>query len=499
MKDLLLESPFGKQWSKTGTDKRAGVVFPLFSLYSKKSTGIGEFPDLKLAIDWCKVTGNSILQLLPLNDTGFQSSPFSAQTSIGLNPLYISLSELKGAKETKEEEQRLKTLFPIQSIAVDYKIGKEKINALRSIFDKGIESTKEFRDFIEKNNEWLNDLSLFRSLKNHYKERSWKEWEKRHRERDRSSIDEFTKNNKEEIIFWKWIQWQAFEQLKEVKEYATKNDILMKGDIPLFVSDDSVDCWTDRKYFKMDSLSGTPPDEFSKEGQIWGMPPYNWEAMMNDDFEFFRRRNHYAENFYHLFRIDHVVGLFRTWFFKESSTKIGSFDLNDPIKQKERGEKILKSMMKGVMLPCAEDLGTVPDFCRETLKELGIPGLDVGRWQKRYREIAVSTLSTHDMDLFPAWLEKKKIGSNQENIDKGVNEVLASPSVFSILLIFDWLFFSETMKGKNAFEYRINRPGIKSDNNWSVRLPLSMEELLADTCNKKIFDVIKHHSRLRED
>jgi len=482
MYDFLLQTPLRKQWEKIGIRKRSGAVFPLFSIYSRNSDGIGEFSDLKMAIDWCKETKNSILQLLPLNDTGFQPSPFSAQTSIGLNPIHISLSKLIGSK-------KIKKIFPIARVG--YRIGPMKIKILKSIFNKGVDLPKEFNDFTEINRDWLNDFSLFRALKRHHNEKSWKDWAKKYR--DRISIEEFAKNNKSEITFWKWVQWQAYEQMSEVKRYAESKNVFIKGDLPLFVSDDSADCWVNRDYFRMGLSTGTPPDDFSKKGQVWGMPPYNWERIMDDDLRIFKQRISYAENFYHLFKIDHLVGLFRTWSVKPNLTSMsGSFDINDPIEQKKRGEAILRFLIKeSNMLPCAEDLGTVPNFCRETLKKLGIPGIDVGRQQKRYRHLAVSTLSTHDMDLYPEWSEKNKAGS----IEEGFDEVLSSPSVFSINLIFDWLFLSKEIDAKTASAYRINRPGTNSPANWSVKVPLSMEELLKSPKNKVIEEAVKNHLR----
>lgn len=492
----LLGTQSKNSWERVGVDRRAGVVFPLFSIYSRDSIGIGEFPDLKLAIDWCKKTNNSILQVLPLNDTGFLSSPFSAQTSIGLNSSHLSLSKLIGVEDTKKEEGYLRKKFPYRLKRVDYKIGREKIKILKKIFEEKLTLSNDFEEFNNKNSVWLDDFSLFQALKTHHKDKSWKKWPKGYRDKEPRFIDNFRKKNQNEILFWKWVQWQCYEQLRDVRGYADKNNILIKGDIPLFVSDDSVDCWMNRDYFLMDKVTGAPPDNFSLDGQMWGMPPYNWDKIIKDDFSFFQRRLAYAENFYHIFRIDHVVGLFRTWMI-DSKIKIpknGFYDIGDDKKQEERGRKILKNILKSKMLPCAEDLGIVPLSCRGALRELGIPGLDVGRNQKKYREIAVSTISTHDMDLFPSWLNRKKMLS-QKSIKIGVKEVLSSQSIFSILLIFEWLFFSEIIDSNNTDKYRINIPGIISDKNWSTKMPFSMEELLSHPANRKIKNIIKRYNR----
>ncbi|MGI6636800.1 MAG: 4-alpha-glucanotransferase [Minisyncoccales bacterium] len=489
MYQSFLKTPSKSQWKKIGLQRRSGVALPLFSIRSKTSAGIGEFKDIKSIIDWCKLTGNSIIQLLPLNDTGFLSSPFSPITSIGLNPIHISLSEIEGGEK---ESERIKSLFPMEK-RVDYRVGKEKVSSLKKIFKKA-NLSGDFKEFIDKNSTWLDDYATFKTLKDFHKNQPWFDWEKDFRDFNKEKVEVFKEKFKDNILFWKWIQWHSFKQLKSVKDYALKNNILIKGDLPHFISKDSVDCWINRDWFKLQYVAGAPPDYFSKDGQTWGMPPFDWEAIELNNFEFIRRRLTYADNFYDIVRIDHLIGLFRTWIVRGSKAVSGSFDLKEKKDQERRGYTILRKMIdSSTMLLCAEDMGTIPLFCRKTIKDLGIPGLDIGRNQKRYRRLAVSTLSTHDMDLFPEWSSKNDL--NERDMDKAMKEILSAPSIFSIPLIFDWLFFSGDIDRLKAPKYRINKPGTISDNNWSIMLPFFVEELVKLPGNKKI----RRINQLRSD
>jgi len=483
----LLQTPLKKQWEKIGLERKAGVVFPLFSIFSKKSAGIGEIPDLKLAVDWCRLTGHKILQVLPLNDTGFLASPFSPHSSIALNPIHLSISELRGAVNTTRQVKRLRKEFPTSGRLVDYRMGEKKIGLLRSLFRESLSDDGEFRRFLKENRHWVRDYALFRALKSHYGEKPWELWDPSYRERKKSALEFFEKKNAGEIFFWQWIQWQLFEQLKDVRKYADKKSVLMKGDLPFLVSKDSADCWANQKYFKMHLSAGSPPDEFSREGQYWNMPPYNWSEILKDNFTYFKQKLKYAENFYRMFRLDHIVGFFRIWSLSE---KEKFFDPKNEKTQKQRGREILELIIKNTeMLPCAEDLGTVPLFCRETLRDLGIPGLDVARNQKDYRELAVSTLSTHDLNLYPAWLQNQGREVNGKIIRENLELVSSSPGIFNILLVFEWLFLDETIKKEEALSYEINDPSKDRPENWKIRLPLSIEDLIESPLNRKIKEI----------
>lgn len=526
---FLLSTPLSKIWKKIGIKRRSGIIAPLFFIWSKKSLGIGEIPDLKLLINWCKKTGNSILQLLPINDTGFNFSPYSLQSSFALDPVYLSLRDLKEIEKRglREELEMISKKIQVEKERVNWKIKGEKLKILWKIFLKrGSLKSREFKKFQEKNNYWLKDYCLYRILKEKFKEKPWESWPKIFKNKNKNVIKKFEKKHQKEIEFQKWLQWQLFEQLKQVKDYAEKNKIFLKGDIPWLISRDSADVWSHKEYFDLNFSAGAPPDAFSKKGQRWGMPPLKWEKIFDDDFVYFKEKLKYAENFYDLFRIDHVVGIFRIWKIPISQPlknkgKNGFFDPEDERVWEGYGKKILLAMVKNTkMLPCAEDLGTVPACCPKVLRELGIPGILVQRWTKNwqtgefikpenYNPLSVATLSTHDTSNFLDWWKNeakekekkcllkiisKRSVKNECLIRKNLEIINKSDSIFCILLLLEWLFLNKVLKKAPSF-YRFNIPGKVLKKNWTLRMPIALEKLLNHSFNRKIRKIIKKAKR----
>lgn len=424
--DWLLKTPSGRQWEKIGTKKRAGVATPLFSLFSEKSLGIGELPDLCLLIDWCSQIGMSIIQLLPLNDVGYDFAPYDAQSTFALDPMFLSLQELSGINPAafNTDLKQLKEAFPTGKSRIDYGIKQAKLQLLKTMFkSRGWEDCEPFQNFQSANRFWLKDYALFRVIKASYAEKSWQEWPDEIKFREAKALQDLAEVNREGLLFQEWLQWQIFEQFKRVKTYAEKMEILLLGDLPFLVSRDSADVWSRQDYFKLDLYSGAPPDMYFANGQSWGMPPYNWEAIAAKGYDYLIERLKYAENFYHLFRVDHFVGLFRIWTIScsqndENSKTRGAFDPVDEGIWEEHGKRLLDVMLENtLMLPCAEDLGTVPDCSFKTIKEYGIPGMDVQRWTRdwdhtyaykdpgAFRPNAIATLATHDSTSLHAWWE----------------------------------------------------------------------------------------------
>ena len=423
----FLSSHCGKIWKKIGARRRAGVTTPLFSLYSKKSVGIGEAPDLKLLVDWCKKTGLSIIQLLPLNDVGFDFRPYDAQSSMALDPMYLSLEELADCdlKAFVKDIKALRKEFPAGQGRVNYGIKKAKLELLATIFASPASSKtgKKFLNFLKVNKSWLEDYAVFKVLKDEFQMSGWMDWPDEFREKQPKAVAAFVKKNKNKVLFYKWLQWQLYEQFGSVKAYAAKCGVLLMGDMPFLVSRDSADVWAHQEYFRLDLSSGAPPDLYFAQGQRWGMPPYAWGKIAADGFRYVRQKMKCAEALFDLFRIDHFVGMFRLWTISlseplEHAGMHGSFDPQDDRLWKAHGQKILGVMLGSAkMLPCAEDLGVVPKCSYEILEEYKIPGSDVQRWVRNwgkdyqfksgdiYRENSMAMLSTHDTSAFCAWWE----------------------------------------------------------------------------------------------
>lgn len=423
----FLESACAKAWKKAGAKRRAGVTTPLFSIYSKKSIGIGEAPDLKPLVDWCKMTGLSIIQLLPLNDVGFEFRPYDSQSSLALDPMYLSLDSLLGcdlAAFTKDLGA-LRKKFPAGKERVDYGIKRAKLELLRKIFDHAGTSRKEkkFTAYRKAHKAWLEDYAIYKTLKGAFNHAGWMDWPEEFRAKDPAMMKRFVAENKNEVLFHHWLQWQLFEQFAAVKKYAAQNGVLLMGDMPFLVSRDSADVWSRQDYFKLDRSSGAPPDLYFAQGQRWGMPPYHWERIAADGYGYLIRKMQYIENFFDLYRIDHFVGMFRLWTIDlfepvEHAGMRGLFDPPEEALWKEHGKKILDVMVENTaMLPCAEDLGVVPKCSYEILEQYQIPGSDVQRWMRNWgkdyhfkpgsavRLNGVAMLSTHDTSPFCAYWE----------------------------------------------------------------------------------------------
>lgn len=584
--------------------RRVGVLVPLFSVSSKNSMGIGDLDDLKLLIDWCAKTGNSILQLLPMNETGPLFCPYDAISSFALEPAYLALKNLPGIKNKsiKDRIEELKDGFPAARSHVDYRIKGEKLSVLRDIYrEEGGQGPRELKRFKERNSYWLNDFVLFKALKDYHAGKAWYEWEERYRDRDRGELGIFRKEHEERIGFEIWLQRLLHNQFVEVKRYAALKKVLLKGDLPILISRDSADVWSHPELFKLEYAAGAPPDMYCAKGQRWGMPTYNWDAISRDGYRYLKEKLKKAEEFYDILRIDHVIGLFRIWSIpydepQENEGLNGFFDPKDEALWGGHGKKILSVMMKSTkMLLCAEDLGMIPEICPKTLKELGMPGNDVQRWTKDwkvkhdflepkdYRELSVAMLSTHDTTNWPAWWENEAgtvdealfirkcierridygsvkdrlfnpaksrhgrlrwldnvnpvedlvaiLGKRKEEIldfidmyensyrekeklwkhlglkvpmrDRSDSEItkralkitLESRSVFSIQLIVDWLMLGDIFKG-DPYQYRINRPGTISEENWSLVMPISLESMLKDEVCRDIRNLIASSGRL---
>ncbi len=420
----LLSTITAEQWKRIGIHRRAGVVVPLFSVFSSESTGIGELPDIRLLVDWCKACGMSIIQLLPMNDTGFGFRPYDAQSMFALDPMYLRLEKLKGIdiQPFLLDLLKIKNEFPAGRSRVDYRIKKAKLDLLWKIFaSSSCERADAFDSFVQENAFWIGDYALFKVIKEKNADAGWEEWPDDLKNRRQTALRIFQDTHKQSILFHQWLQWQLFEQFKDVRNYARLNNVLLMGDIPFLASRDSADVWSHQDCFKLDFSSGAPPDLLYSTGQRWGMPPFNWDCIARQDYAYVIEKLKYAQNFYDLYRIDHVVGIFRVWSIPLSEPAQngglnGVFDPADENAWEQHGKDLLTLMVKNSnMLACAEDLGTVPNCCFKVLNEMGIPGIDVQRWMRdwdrsyafkppeTYRKCALATMATHDMSNLCAW------------------------------------------------------------------------------------------------
>jgi 4-alpha-glucanotransferase len=305
--------------------KGAGVAIPVFSLRSTKSFGVGEFTDIALLVDWAKQCRLKIIQLLPINDTNATGSwtdsyPYAAISAFALHPMYINLSKVAGTANqaiiTKlAKKQKLLNALPV----VDYEqVMQFKLAALEELFaQQKTEFLKndDFLTYFNTNKHWLVPYAAFCYLMQKHGTCKFTNW-KSHSTYNSTAISRLvnpTAPSYNTIALQYFIQYHLHVQLKEATAYAHKNNIVVKGDIPIGIYRHSVDAWVAPELYNMQQQAGAPPDDFAVLGQNWGFPTYNWQQMQKDNFAWWRQRFEQMSFYFDAFRIDHILGFFRIW------------------------------------------------------------------------------------------------------------------------------------------------------------------------------------------
>jgi len=466
-------------WKKIGQRSHHGICLPLSALRSKQSCGIGEFLDLIPLIEWCRSIGFDCLQLLPLNDTGFDPSPYNPLSSCALDPIYLSLKDLPGANG-------LESFFSLNDTPrLEREAVKQlKMEWLRAYFEKQGCDHAAYRAFASRQT-WLSEYARFMAFKEAFQGRHWKEWP--------SHLEE----NPQAVAFHSYLQFLCYAQLEKVKAFASERSVFLIGDLPHLLSPDSADVWAHRSLFRLDLHGGAPPDAYNPLGQNWGFPLFDWDAMRSEHYAWWKRRLAALAPFYHIYRIDHVVGLFRIWAIAEGQkASEGSFVPPDPALWASAGREILEMMIgASPLLPIAEDLGTIPPEVYSTLKSLGICGTKVLRWEgetpyDRYEPFSLTTVSTPDMEPLPLWWIRHPDEATRLCARKGweyeptlsrerQKEILKdahhTSSHFHINLLQEYLYLVPELSWEQ--EERINVPGTLLPTNWAYRFRPFFEEI----------------------
>ena len=289
----------------TGSNpKLTGVAVPVFSLNTKNNFGIGEFLDLKMLGDWCEKVGMKMIQILPINDTRTDDSwdnsyPYKAISTKALHPIYLNLEKIGKLQEESDRAyfENQKNILKEKDY-VDYpEVMKVKDAYFKKIFAQDWESTKnteDFQNFFKENKDWLVPYAEF--------------------------CLQPTVNGQQPEFYY-FLQYHLDKQLKEAVDYLHERGIALKGDIPIGIGRHSVEAWTNPELFNLDCQAGAPPDAFATEGQNWGFPTYNWNAMANDDYQWWRDRLTQMSRYFDAYRIDHILGFFRIWEIPQEHTQ----------------------------------------------------------------------------------------------------------------------------------------------------------------------------------
>ena len=302
--------------------KGAGTAIPVFSLRTDEDFGVGDFYDLFKMVDWASMTGQKFIQILPINDTTMtrtwvDSYPYSSNSIFALHPMYLrpdAIGELSDAERLAEYKAKAAELNSLPT--VDYEqVNEWKLKYAHDLYDQfGAETmqTEAFKDFVATNEYWLKPYAAFCVLRDTKGTADFTQWGF-YASYDEESIDKFCTENNKEILFIYFLQFHLDKQLRQVRDYAHSKGVVLKGDIPIGISRESVDAWTNPRLFNLDCQAGAPPDDFSIMGQNWGLPTYNWEEMNKDGFKWWKNRFRKMSEYFDAYRIDHILGFFRIW------------------------------------------------------------------------------------------------------------------------------------------------------------------------------------------
>jgi 4-alpha-glucanotransferase len=491
--------------------RAAGLLLPLFALRSTRDWGIGEIGDLPALAAWMASAGHRLLQLLPILEIpAGERSPYGALTAFAIDPVYLSMDAVEdfvtaGGTAALDPADRALLERARADAAIAYDAVRDlKRRALERAFARflrewraGSTRTAELRRFREAEAGWLPDYALFRTLQERRPGRGWQTWEHGLRTCEPAAVADTRAVTAERRLFHEYVQWLAAEQWADARRAAARVGVRLKGDLPFMVSRESADVWARQAEFACEATIGAPPDAFNAAGQDWGLPAHRWAVMAAGDFAWLRARVARAAALFDAVRLDHVVGFYRT--FVRVGDRPAVFVPADVDEQRRQGERLLRvvAAAAGATQVIGEDLGSIPEFVRESLTRLAIAGYRVLRWEESggtFRDPAtwpacsVATTGTHDTSALVTWWETE--------LDEGGRLALAAvpgftplaglgpeftPAVHDALL--DGLYgagsdlvvlpFADAYGGRD----RINTPATVGAANWGYRLPWSMAEL----------------------
>ena len=305
--------------------KCAGTLVPVFSLRSESSFGVGDFGDLRKMVDWVAHTRQQLLQILPINDTTTthtwtDSYPYSCISIFALHPQYADLTLLPAIADEQQREEMERLRIELNALPqIDYeRVNNAKNRYLRILFEqegKKVLSTAAFKQFFASASQWLVPYAQYSMLRDKYGTADFSQWPDHNTwdEADRQALSSARTKAYKEVAFYYYVQYVLNSQMEAVHEYAREKGVVLKGDIPIGVNRYGCDVWMEPRYFNLNGQAGAPPDDFSVNGQNWGFPTYNWEAMLADDCAWWVRRFSNMSKFFDAYRIDHVLGFFRIW------------------------------------------------------------------------------------------------------------------------------------------------------------------------------------------
>lgn len=483
--------------------RTSGILMHISSLPSRY--GIGTFgKEAFNFIDFLKRAGQSYWQVLPMGPTGFGDSPYQSFSTFAGNPYFIDLEILTEQRLLTEDECAAE-FWGCDALSVDFEaVYNARFKILRIAHERFLENIPvDFDKFCENEKFWLDGYALFMALKDKFGG-SWQDWDQKLKFRIPSAVEKAENELRNEILFYKFLQYEFSSQWQKVKSHANENGIKIIGDLPIYVSADSADVWSSPEMFMLDEefnpieVAGCPPDGFAPDGQLWGNPIYNWEKLKADEYGWWVERMHHASKIFDIVRIDHFRGFEAYYCIPHGDPtavngqwrKGPGIELFNTINNKLGRREII-----------VEDLGFLTQEVHDLVAQTGYPGMKILQFAfdpngdseylpHNYNRNCVVYTGTHDNDTIRGWCDtadEREVNFAKEYLrldaDEGYNwgmmkAAWASVADTAIVTMQDLLGLGS--RG------RMNTPATPC-NNWRWRAKRGdFNGILADKINKYV-------------
>lgn len=434
-------------------------------------------------VDFLAEAGQSYWQVLPLNPTEFGNSPYQSPSVFAGNPNLIDLEELIEEGLLEEADFEGVNMGDDEEMVDFPLIRSERPKLLRKAFER-FHVNSGYVAFQSEAEYWLDNYALFMALKEHFDGKPWYEWDEDIKNMESEAVRDYTDRLWDKIAFYKFEQYIFFRQWKRLKSHAGEKGIEIIGDIPIYVSADSCDVWVNKGQFQLtedglpERIAGCPPDAFSEDGQMWGNPLYDWDAMEKDGYSWWISRMRAGFALYDIIRLDHFRG-FEAYYAIPSEAS----DAKHGVWEKGPGMSLFEAIKRRIpdAKLIAEDLGFLTEGVYKLLEDSGFPGMKVLQFAfdpyndnpylpYNYPENCVAYTGTHDNDTLAGWYSDEQ---NKEFIRDYLNvatdeyvpvamvrAVLASRARIAVIPIQDYLGYGK----------RMNTPSTANEENWSWRM-----------------------------
>jgi 4-alpha-glucanotransferase len=493
----------------------SGILLHITSLPSPY--GIGDLgTEAYRFADFLAETRQSFWQILPLNltCTAYGNSPYSSFSAFAGNHLlispdqmvnhgFLSKSNIKNIPSfpRKRVDYNLVTKFKSELFDIAYEINRDRLR-----------SHQEFQRFCAENSGWLDDFTLFISIKNYLKGIEWSKWPEELRDRHEDALREMAEKLKEDILKEKFLQYMFFIQWSSLRHYCDSKNIKIIGDIPIYVNYDSADVWANPEIFSLDKnkkpiyVAGVPPDYFSSTGQLWGHPVYRWDVLKKTGYSWWLKRIEHNLKLFHMFRLDHFRGFVGYWEVPASEkTAINGKWVDAP------AEDFFNTLLKHFpdLSIIAEDLGVITPDVREIIERFGFPGMKVLLFafgedlptnpyapHNHVKNCIVYT-GTHDNNTIKGWFKKELTSRDRSRISEYIGHEVTEKTVHWDIIRLAMMSVADTViipmqdiLGLGE-EDRMNLPASPSGN-WEWRL---VPEQLTSQLIKKLSNITHIYGR----